>query len=70
MPRTRSWNARDARDAVILATSAERYLQILATQQRVAASHAELDTATALFNQTQQKRTVGLALQIDLDRSD
>ena len=62
-------NARDARDAVILAVCGT-YLQILATQQRVAASHAELDTATALFNQTQQKRTVGLVAQIDLDRSD
>jgi outer membrane protein TolC len=61
--------ARDARDAVVLAVCGE-YLQIIATKERVASAHAQLDTATALFQQTQQKRAVGLVAQIDVDRSE
>ncbi|MGP8260658.1 MAG: TolC family protein [Acidobacteriaceae bacterium] len=61
--------ARDARDAVVLAVCGA-YLQIIATKERVASAHAQLDTATALFQQTQQKRQVGLAPQIDVDRSE
>jgi outer membrane protein TolC len=61
--------ARDARDAVVLAVCGA-YLQIIATKERVASAHAQLDTATALFHQTQQKRQVGLAPQIDVDRSE
>jgi outer membrane protein TolC len=62
-------SARDARDAVVLAVCGA-YLQIIATKQRVATAHAQLDTATALFQQTQQKRQVGLSPQIDVDRSE
>ena len=61
--------ARDARDAVVLAVCGT-YLQIIATKERVASAHAQLDTATALFQQTQQKRGVGLVAQIDVDRSE
>jgi outer membrane protein TolC len=63
------FSARDARDAVVLAVSGA-YLQVLATAERVTSAHAQLDTATALFNQTQQKRQVGLSPQIDVDRSE
>ena len=63
------FSARDARDAVVLAVCGA-YLQVLATVERVKSAHAQLDTATALYNQTQQKRQVGLAPQIDVDRSD
>src|SRR5208283_5432601 len=62
-------SARDARDAVVLAVCGA-YLQIIATKERVASAHAQLDTATALFQQTQQKRQVGLVAQIDVDRSE
>ena len=62
-------SARDARDTVVLAICGS-YLQIIATRQRVASAHAQLDTATALLQQTQQKRAVGLAPQIDVDRSE
>jgi outer membrane protein TolC len=62
-------SVRDARDAVVLAVCGE-YLQIIATKERVASAHAQLDTATALFQQTQQKRAVGLSPQIDVDRSE
>ena len=63
------FSAKDARDAVVLAVCGA-YLQVIATRQRVASAHAQLDTATALFNQTQQERTVGVVAQIDVDRSE
>ena len=63
------FSARDARDAVVLAVCGT-YLQIIATAERITAAHAQLDTATALFQQTQQKRGVGLVAQIDVDRSE
>jgi outer membrane protein TolC len=63
------FTARDARDAVVLAVCGA-YLQVLATAERVKSAHAQLDTATALFDQTQQKRQVGLSPQIDVDRSE
>ncbi len=62
-------SARDAPDAVVLAVCGV-YLQIIATKERVASAQAQLDTATALFQQTQQKRAVGVAPQIDVDRSE
>lgn len=61
--------ARDAREMVVLAVCGA-YLQVIATEERVKSAHAQLDTATALFQQTQQKRGVGLAPQIDVDRSE
>jgi len=61
--------ARDARELVVLAVCGS-YLQVIATEKRVKSAHAQLDTATALFQQTQQKRSVGLAPQIDADRSE
>jgi outer membrane protein TolC len=63
------FSARDARDQVVLAVCGA-YLQIIATQERVAAAHAQFDTADALLQQTQQKRAVGLSPQIDVDRSE
>ena len=63
------FSARDAHDAVVLAV-AGTYLQIIATAERVKSAHAQLDTATALLQQTQQERTVGVAPQIDVDRSE
>jgi len=63
------FSARDARDAVVLAVCGA-YLQIISTTQRVKSAHAQLDTASALFQQTQQERTVGIVAQIDVDRSE
>jgi outer membrane protein TolC len=67
--RSAQFSARDSQDAVVLAVCGT-YLQILATAERITAAHAQLDTATALFQQTQQKRGVGLVAQIDVDRSE
>ena len=67
--RAAQFSASDARDAVVLAVSGT-YLQIIATRERVKSAHAQLDTATALYQQTLQKRTVGLSPQVDVDRSE
>jgi outer membrane protein TolC len=67
--RASQFAARDAREMVVLAVCGA-YLQVISTRERVKSAHAQLDTATALFQQTQQKRSVGLVPQIDVDRSE
>jgi len=67
--RASQFSARDAREMVVLAVCGA-YLQVISTRERVKSAHAQLDTATALFQQTQQKRSVGLVPQIDVDRSE
>jgi outer membrane protein TolC len=67
--RASQFAARDAREMVVLAVCGA-YLQVIATKERVMSAHAQLDTATALFQQTQQERSVGLVPQIDVDRSE
>jgi outer membrane protein TolC len=67
--RASQFAARDAREMVVLAVCGT-YLQVISTRERVKSAHAQLDTATALFQQTQQKRGVGLVPQIDVDRSE
>jgi outer membrane protein TolC len=67
--RAAQFSAQDAREAVVLAVCGS-YLQILATTERVKSAHAQLDTATALYQQTLEERQVGLAPQIDVDRSE
>jgi outer membrane protein TolC len=59
---------RDARDLVVLAVGGA-YLQVNAAQARLRSTQAQIDTAQALFKQTQERRTVGLAPQIDVNRS-
>jgi outer membrane protein TolC len=67
--RANQFAVRDAREMVVLAVCGA-YLQVISTRERVKSAHAQLDTATALFQQTQQKRSVGLVPQIDVDRSE
>jgi outer membrane protein TolC len=59
----------DARDLVVLAVAGS-YLQVIAAAARVDSARAQLDTATALFDQTAQQRKVGLVAQVDVDRSE
>jgi outer membrane protein TolC len=59
---------RDARDLVVLAAGGA-YLQVMAAEARVRSAQAQIDTAQALFKQTQQRREVGLNPQIDVNRS-
>lgn len=59
----------DARDLVVLAVGGA-YLQVIAAKARVESARAQLDTATALYQQTLQQRNVGVVAQVDLDRSE
>jgi outer membrane protein TolC len=60
--------AKDARDLVVLAVGGQ-YLEVIAAQARVMSARAQLDTAKALYEQTSQKRAVGVAAQLDVNRS-
>jgi len=59
---------RDARDLVTLAAGGA-YLQVIAAEARLHSAQAQIDTAQALFKQTNDRRTVGLSPQIDVNRS-
>ncbi len=59
---------RDARDLVVLAVGGA-YLQVIAAQARVQSARAQLETAKALYQQTFDRRKVGLSAQIDVNRS-
>jgi outer membrane protein TolC len=59
----------DARDLVVLAVGGA-YLQVIAAKARVDSAHAALDTANAVYQQTLQMRGVGVAAQVDVDRSE
>ncbi len=61
-------SAEDARDLVVLAV-AGAYLQVLTAQERVNSARAQLDTAKALYKQTEERRQSGLNAQIDVNRS-
>jgi outer membrane protein TolC len=59
---------RDARDLVAYAVTGA-YLQATAAEGRLAAASAQVETARALLKQTQDRRSVGLAAQVDVNRS-
>ena len=59
----------DARDLVVLAVGGS-YLQVVAAKARVESARAQVDTANALLQQTQQKRQAGIVAQVDVDRSE
>ena len=59
---------RDARDLVVLAVGGA-YLQVIAAQARVTSALAQVDTAKAVYEQTKQRREVGLNAQIDVNRN-
>jgi outer membrane protein TolC len=61
-------SAEDAHNIVVLAVGGA-YLQTVAARARVAAARAQLETANALYNQTEQRRNVGLVAQVDVGRS-
>lgn len=61
-------SAKDARELVVVAVSGA-YLQVIATAARVQSARAQLNTASTLLQQTSQRRAVGLAAQIDVNRS-
>lgn len=61
-------SAQDSRDLVVLAVGGA-YLQVLADKARVQSARAQLDTASALFQQASQQRAAGIVAQVDVDRS-
>ncbi len=61
-------SAEDAHDAIVLAV-AGTYLEVVAARARVEAVRAQLTTATALLQQTEERRAAGLAAQVDVGRS-
>jgi outer membrane protein TolC len=67
--RASQFATQDARDLVVLAVGGA-YLQVIAAKARVESAHSQLDTANALYQQTLQKRGVGLVAQVDVDRSE
>ncbi len=66
--RANQHTAEDARDLVVLAIGGA-YLQAISARARVASAHAQLETATALYQQTLDRRKSGLLAQIDVNRS-
>ncbi len=68
LTRANEQSAVDARDLVVLAVGGA-YLQTVAARARVASARAQLETSTALFNQTSERRKVGVSAQIDVNRS-
>jgi outer membrane protein TolC len=66
--RANQHTADDARDLVVLAVGGA-YLQAIAARARVASSRTQLETATALYQQTLDRRKNGLLAQIDVNRS-
>src|SRR5579872_1947583 len=67
--RANQQSVRDARDLVVLAVG-DAYLQVIAAKARVESARAQLETATALFQQTSQQRSAGVVAQVDVDRSE
>jgi outer membrane protein TolC len=66
--RANQFSAQDSKDIVVLAVGGA-YLQVIAAEARITSAKAQLDTATALFNQTRQQKDVGLVAQIDVNKS-
>lgn len=59
---------RDAKDLVAYSVTGA-YLQATAAEGRLVAAGAQVETARALLKQTQDRRSVGLAAQVDVNRS-
>lgn len=66
--RANQYSALDARDLVVFAVGGA-YLQAIAAAARVESVRAQLETATALYSQNSQKRSVGVLAQTDVNRS-
>lgn len=60
--------AHNARDLVVLAV-AGTYVQLIATNARIEAADAEVQTARAIYSQASDRFALGLAARIDVTRS-
>lgn len=59
---------RNARDLVVLAV-AGTYVQVTATRARVGAAQAQVETSRAIYEQAADRRSLGLAARLDVNRS-
>jgi outer membrane protein TolC len=66
--RANQQSVRDARDVIVLAVGGS-YLQVIAARARLESVRAEIETATAVYNQTRQRRQAGLSAQIEVNRA-
>jgi outer membrane protein TolC len=66
--RANQYAVADAKDLVVLAVGGA-YLQTIAAKARVDSARAQLDTAAAIYNQTLDRRKVGVTAQIDVNRA-
>ena len=62
------YGIKTARDLVVL-VAVNLYLEAVATSSRVEMTHAQFDTAQALFNQAQDLKNAGIVAGIDVLRS-
>jgi outer membrane protein TolC len=62
------WDARNSRDLVVLAVGGS-YLQIIATNARIAAARAQVETSKAIYEQASDRLKAGLNARIDETRS-
>lgn len=60
--------ARNARDLIVLAV-AGGYMQLIATQARITAATAQVETSRAISQQAQDRFTAGLSARLDATRS-
>jgi outer membrane protein TolC len=60
--------ARDARDLIVLAVGGS-YLQLIATQARIDAANAEVDSSRAIYKQAADRFAAGLNARIDANRA-
>jgi outer membrane protein TolC len=66
--RANELSTEDAQNLVVLAV-AGTYLQAVAARARLVAGRAQVETANALYQQSEQRRAVGLVAQVDVSRS-
>jgi outer membrane protein TolC len=66
--RANELSVEDARDLVVFAV-AGTYLQATSAKAKADSARAQVDTANALFQQTSQRRRVGLVAQLDVNRA-
>ncbi len=66
--RAEELSAKDAQDLIVLAVGGA-YLQVIAANARLESARAQLETSTALYQQTTQQLQFGRAAQIDVNRS-
>jgi outer membrane protein TolC len=58
----------NARDLVVLAVAGS-YVQVIATRARVSAAQAQVETSRAIYQQAADRRSLGLAARLDVNRS-